>query len=86
MLTGHNFIGFEKKAAGEKTLKAFSTVNQAHLPGDFIIATKEEVEEAVAKAAAAFEPYRQTTTEERAGFLEAIATEIEELGDDLIQR
>ncbi len=86
MLTGHNFIGFEKKAAGEKKLQAFSTVNGANLAGDFVIATKEEVAEAVAKAAAAFETYRQTTTEERAVFLETIASEIEASGDELIQR
>lgn len=86
MLSGHNFIGFEKKASGEKKLQAFSTVQQNDLPGDFVIATKEEIEEAVTKAAAAFEPYRQTSFAERANFLEAIAEEIMQLGDALIER
>jgi NADP-dependent aldehyde dehydrogenase len=86
MLTGHNFIGFEKGAAGEKKLQAFSTVFQSHLPGEFVAATEEETGQAVAKAAAAFDLYRQTSNEERALFLEAIADEIMQLGEALIER
>jgi NADP-dependent aldehyde dehydrogenase len=86
MLSGHNFIGFERKASGEKKLLSFSTVLRSHLPGDFMVATEEEIEEAVSKAAAAFETYRQTSFTERAEFLETIADEIMQLGEDLIER
>lgn len=86
MFSGNNFIGFEKKGSGEKKLQAFSTVSKDNLPGEFIIATEEEFGEAVAKAAAAFETYRQTSFSERADFLEAIADEIMELGEELIER
>ncbi|WP_132053405.1 aldehyde dehydrogenase (NADP(+)) [Pseudocnuella soli] len=86
MLLGHNFIGFETKSAGDKKLKAFSTVQKENLPGDFAIATAEEISAAVQKAKAAFETYSQTSFAERAAFLEAIADEIMELGDALIQR
>jgi NADP-dependent aldehyde dehydrogenase len=34
MLSGHNFIGFEKKSSGEKKLYAFSTVLKNNLPGN----------------------------------------------------
>ena len=43
------------------------------------------VEAACAAAAAAFDVYRETDLETRAAFLEAIAAEIEALGDELVQ-
>ncbi len=43
-----------------------------------------DVEAACAAAAAAFQPYRSANLETRAAFLERIATEILEIGDDLI--
>ncbi|MFT4044995.1 MAG: aldehyde dehydrogenase (NADP(+)) [Gordonia sp. (in: high G+C Gram-positive bacteria)] len=45
-----------------------------------------EVEAATVAAAAAFGPYRATTAEQRAVFLETIAAQIEALGDVLIDR
>jgi NADP-dependent aldehyde dehydrogenase len=86
MLSGQNFVGFEKKASGQKKLYAFSTVSKENLPGEFAVATSEEIEEAIAKATAAFEPYQKTSFAARAEFLDAIADEIMELGDALIQR
>src|SRR4051794_23529377 len=86
MLSGHNFIGFEKKASGNKKLFAFSTVLKNNLPGEFAIATETEIETAIEKATAAFELYKQTSISERAQFLEAIAEEIMLLGDALIER
>src|SRR5687768_14980327 len=86
MLSGLNFIGFEKKALGEKKLNAFSTITQTNLPGVFSVATEEEINEAVSKAVSAFEIYRYTTFIERAEFLDTIADEIMQLGDELIQR
>jgi NADP-dependent aldehyde dehydrogenase len=86
MLLGHNFIGFDKKASGEKKLSAFSTVLKNNLPGEFLVATENEIEEAVAKATTAFEIYRNTSFAERAEFLDTIADEIMQLGDELIER
>ncbi|GGY00791.1 2,5-dioxovalerate dehydrogenase [Litchfieldella qijiaojingensis] len=45
-----------------------------------------EVDQACALAEDAFATYRETSLEERAVFLETIASEIEDLGDDLIER
>src|SRR5438128_5367696 len=86
MISEYNFIGFEKKGSGEKKLAAFSTVLKKNLPGKFSVATEKEVEEAVAKAATAFEVYQRTSFAERAEFLDTIADEIIQLGDELIER
>lgn len=47
-------------------------------------ASPADVEEALHSAWEAFAVYRQTDLETRAGFLEAIASEIEAAGDELI--
>ncbi|OYX91661.1 MAG: aldehyde dehydrogenase (NADP(+)), partial [Novosphingobium sp. 35-62-5] len=60
-------------ATGEPTGPAFAV----HGPAD--------VDAVCAAAAAAFDAYRATGREERAAFLEAIATEILGIGDDLIE-
>lgn len=86
MILGHNYVGFETKAGGSKKLQAFSTVQKGNLPGDFAVATNEEIEEAIAKAAAAFETYRQIPAAARAEFLDAIGDEIMALGDALVER
>jgi NADP-dependent aldehyde dehydrogenase len=86
MISGHNFVGFEKKATGEKKLYAFSTLLKNNLQGEFIAATENEIYETIGKATVAFEIYRQTSFAERAGFLEAISDEIMQLGDVLIER
>lgn len=86
MIQGHNFIGFERKASGKNKLTAFSTVSKQDLPGEFFIATAAEIEEAVAKADKAFRIYSQISPKDRADFLDAIADEIMQLGDELIQR
>jgi NADP-dependent aldehyde dehydrogenase len=86
MISGYNFIGFEKKAAGEKKLFSFSTVSKNNLPGEFIVATDAEIQTAIEKATTAFEIYKQTSFAERAEFLDAIADEIMQIGDELIQR
>lgn len=86
MLSGHNYVGFEKKAAGDKKLYAFSTVSKDNLPGAFSVASEQEIEEAIAKATVAFETYRQTSFAARADFLDAIAEEIMAVGDALVSR
>lgn len=71
------------------TQQPFQAVNPATgetLPGDFYEATEAEVNEACNRAAEAFTVYRKKSGQEKALFLERIATEIEALGDELIQR
>src|SRR6188508_3464321 len=86
MISGHNFIGSEKKATGGKKLYAFSSLSKNNLQGEFIVATENEIQIAIEKATVAFEIYRQTSFAERAEFLEAISDEIMQLGDELIER
>lgn len=85
MISGNNFIGFEKKAAGEKKLYAFSTVLKNNLPGEFSVATEKEINEAISKATSAFEIYKKISFEKKAEFLDTIADEIMQL-DELVQR
>src|SRR3954462_273470 len=85
MISGNNFIGFERKNSGEKKLYAFSTVLKNNLPGEFSVATEEEINQAINKSTSAFEIYKKTSFEERAEFLDAIAEEIMQL-DELVQR
>src|SRR3954462_5593976 len=49
-------------------------------------ATLDDLEEAAALASAAFRPYRETSLEVRAKFLETIAQRILDIGDELIER
>src|SRR5699024_9936676 len=49
-------------------------------------AEQKHVDEAVRLAQQAFASYRETTLEQRATFLETVAQEIVDLGDDLIER
>lgn len=69
-----------------KALRSFSTVKGDFLPGDFAVATDNEVEAALQGAVSAFKDYSQTSATERATFLETIALEIMELGEELIER
>jgi alpha-ketoglutaric semialdehyde dehydrogenase len=85
MLKEHNTATVES-IAGRKTVQSFSPVQMANLPGDFIVATQEEVDATVEKALAAFEVYRAKSAEEKAVFLETIAEEIIALGNELIER
>ncbi len=86
MFNGHNNIGFETSAKGDKKVKVYSTAQQEYLPEDFTLATDEEIEQATSKAKAAFEVYKKTSPHNRALFLETIAEEILNIGDVLIQR
>ena len=86
MLKGYNLIGLQESSEGKKTLASFSTHTKNTLPEKFAIATGDEVDKAVATAVAAFSVYKNKSAEERALFLEAIADEIINLGNPLIQR
>lgn len=86
MLKGFNLVGNRESSKGEKTLQAFSPVQQSSLPEKFAVATEEEVNEAAGMAEKAFAVYSKGTAEQKAVFLETIADEIMALGDELIKR
>jgi len=85
MITGKNYIGNKLSEKGNKTYKTFNPKLNTENKYSFTEATPEEVEEAVTLAHNAFKEYRNVSGTKRAAFLNAIADEIMELGDTLIQ-
>lgn len=81
-----NIIGYQTSEKGSKTFSATNPTNQETLAGDFPVASIEEVDLAVQKAWSAWKSYRQFSGKQKAAFLNAIAAEIENLGDTLVER
>lgn len=86
MLQGHNIIGFEVTAKGKGSFQSFSTLQRTYLPEHFHVVTDEEIEVAIKKSVAAFIIFSKTAFIQRAIFLEAIAEEILNIGDFLLER
>jgi alpha-ketoglutaric semialdehyde dehydrogenase len=85
-LTGLNFIAGERRD-GASRLPAHAPATGAIIEGTgFVEATPSDIADACAAAHAAFLPYSTLPLEKRATFLDAIADEIEALGDALIER
>jgi NADP-dependent aldehyde dehydrogenase len=85
MITGKNYIGFTQKAAGSTTYKTINPKLNLENEWSFTEATSQEIDEAVALAWSAFKTFRNTEESKRADFLNAIADEIEALGDELVK-
>lgn len=85
MVTGKNFIGEELSAIGEVTYNTINPKTNEINEHVFYEATQDEVEKAVEKATTAFGIYKKTAGKERAVFLNAIADEIEALGNTLLE-
>ncbi|WP_289064085.1 aldehyde dehydrogenase (NADP(+)) [uncultured Zobellia sp.] len=85
MITGKNYIGNELSANESNTYKTFDPKLNLETEWAFYEATKEEIDAAVQKAHEAFLNYKNFSGVKKAQFLEAIAEEIEALGDELIQ-
>ena len=83
-LSGHNFIAGGRSAAGSVVLHSIDATTGQPLPTAFIQATVEEVDAAASAAAQASPIYRNLSAERRAQFLEAIAAELDALGDDFV--
>jgi alpha-ketoglutaric semialdehyde dehydrogenase len=81
---GHNYIGGQRSATGSVTLHSVDATTGEALPYDFYQATAQEVDAAANAAAAAYPAYRSLSAQHRASFLEAIADELDVLGDDFI--
>ncbi|MGP4973733.1 aldehyde dehydrogenase (NADP(+)) [Psychrobacter alimentarius] len=84
MIIGHNFIAGQRSALGSKVLKSIDASTGEALAYEFHQATEEEVNQACKAASEAFKSYRNTTPEQRALFLEAIADELDALGQDFL--
>lgn len=84
-LTGAALLG-SRDLTGAGTFRAVDPATGAALEPAFFEAGPAEVAEAAALAASAFPLYRATPPETRAAFLDAIAANIEALGDTLITR
>src|SRR4051812_4819393 len=85
-LSGLNLVAGKWMGAGQKTFSNSNPATGEKLATVFHEASDEEVERAAREAAAAFDVYQQNSPEQRADFLKRIAEEINNLGDELIQR
>ena len=84
MITGKNYIGNQLSALGSKTYKTFNS--QLNIENEYVFteASSSEINAAANLAANAFKIYSKKSGKEKAIFLNAIANEIEALGEDLI--
>ena len=81
MITGKNYVGKTLSAKGTKTFTTFNPQTNTENSFAIIEATSEEISQAAELAAEAFQTYSKKSGKEKAGFLRAIAEEIEALGD-----
>lgn len=85
-LTGELFIASKRVHRDGQGFQAVAASNGTPLEPRFSMATSEDVEAATAAAEAAFPIYSGLPREKRAEFLEAIAEEIDALGETLTER
>lgn len=85
MITGKNYIGSSLSAKGDITFRTINPVENLVNQPFFVEVTDDEINHAVALATKAFNEYSTISDAKKADFLEAIANEIEALGDDLLQ-
>ncbi|MBU2491594.1 MAG: aldehyde dehydrogenase (NADP(+)) [Bacteroidetes bacterium] len=85
MITGKNYIGNKLSAKGTTIFKAFNPVSLNEIENEFFTATIEELNEAVKLSEQAFLIFSRLPQKRRAEFLTAIAEEIINLDDDLLE-
>jgi 2,5-dioxopentanoate dehydrogenase len=85
-LLGTSFIGYSRSTGTEPCGNGVQPGTGTKLEPTYLTATPEEVEKAMALAATAFPIYSNLSGKVRAGFLRAIATEIEAVVDDIVER
>ncbi|MEP2281385.1 aldehyde dehydrogenase (NADP(+)) [Maribacter sp.] len=84
MISGTNAIGTKSSKQGNTTFKTFNPKENKDTEWTFYEASSSEIDEAVELATDAFKTYKDFSGIKKAAFLEAIANEIEALGDELI--
>lgn len=85
MITGKNYIGNQLSAKGDKVFTTFNPLLNKNNDWNITEATLEEVAKAASLAANAFKEYSKFSGKKKASFLRAIAEEIENLGDNLLE-
>lgn len=75
-----------KAVTGTETFRGFDPSTGEEIDPPFYVSTADHVAEACLLAAEAFDTFRETSPEDRAHFLEAIADRIDALGDGLVDR
>ncbi len=85
-LHGLSLLAGTSGTTGGKTFRAVNPATNSSLEPAFHEASAAEVNAALDASAVAFADYRARSGAERAKFLETIATEIEALGETLLQR
>lgn len=86
-ITGEMLIGHATVFGTDGSQLAFNPATDSEIPEPrFGMGAAEEVERAASLAVAAFDTYRNLSLSKRAMLLEAIATNIENIGDELINR
>ena len=85
-ITGELLIGLENRRGGNGQLWGVEAASGERLQPGFGGAELGDLENACALAEASFDPYRETTPDERARVLERIADNILAIGDELVER
>lgn len=85
-LTGNMLIGQHATPGTREAIHAINPATNAALEPAYHGGTTEHVAQACALAWSAFDSYRETSLATRAALLDTIASEIEALGDELIER
>lgn len=83
---GKNFIGATLSAEGERSIYGYDPQNGKRLDDAFYEATAGEIDRALDLAASAFDRLRHMPADRIATLLDAIASEIEALGDTLVDQ
>ncbi|MFG6661070.1 aldehyde dehydrogenase (NADP(+)) [Sulfitobacter sp. 915] len=86
MIKGCNLIGGAESAGTGSQFRAIEAASGHPLEPAWKAASDYDIARACDLAAEAFAPYRQTSAEERAAFLETIADNILAVGDELVTR
>jgi len=85
-LTGELLIGAGRRLGTHGAFFAVEAATGDHIEPAFGGASAADLDAACALAATAFDPYRAQPLERRAAFLETVAQNILDLGDELIER
>ena len=85
-LSGTSIIGSHRGSSRGPTFHAFEPTSGQSLAPEFFYASAEEIETAVQLAHAAFASYGHMPGRDKAAFLRAIATRIESVAEELIDR
>jgi alpha-ketoglutaric semialdehyde dehydrogenase len=85
-LTGHSLIAGQTVVGGGKTAFGFNPATNEQLHPAYSLITEEQLTTATSAAAAAYPSFSTLDPAAHAGFLDAIADNIEAIGDELITR